>query len=124
MKFLVGFVAAYPSLFSYFDSSVLNFLQKFHQHKNTLLANVNLSIHHHLPIEKVHPILAQILPLLGDNINSLELFYSTLLGLGYNRLLNNIQCSGNNDEFSQLVTKMLAQTRILLIRFLLSSYIL
>jgi hypothetical protein len=40
--------------------------------------------------------------------------------LGYSRLLNNnIQCSGNNEEFSELITTLLAQTRILSIRFLL-----
>jgi hypothetical protein len=107
----------YPShFFSYFDTSVLNFLQKFHHHQNALLANVNLSISRQ-PMEKVQPVMAQILPLIGDTIDSLELEEDYLLG--YSRLLyNNIQCSGNNEEFSELMTKMLAQTRILLIRFL------
>jgi hypothetical protein len=103
--------------FSYLDSSVLDFLQKFHQHRKALLANVNLSIQ--LPlllplrIEKIQPILAQILPSFENNINSLQLFDYELLG--YSRLLNNnyIHCSGNNDEFSELMTKMLTQTRIL-----------
>jgi hypothetical protein len=89
---------------------VLNFLQKFHQHKNALLTNVNLSIYYDLPLEKAQPVLAQILPLIGDNINSLQVDYSFL---GYSRLLNNIQSSGNNDEFSELMTNMLAQTWIL-----------
>jgi hypothetical protein len=96
---------------------VLRFLQKFHQHKNALLANVNLLIHHDLQMKKLQPVLAQILPLIGDNINSIQVVCPDLLGYS-------ILCSGNNGEFSELMTKMLAQTRILLIRFLLSSYIL
>jgi hypothetical protein len=95
---------------------VLNFLQKFHQHKNALLANVNLSIKSDLPMNNLHQILAQILPLIGDNINSLQVYNNDLLG--YSRLLNNIQRNGNNDEFSELVTNMLTQTRILSIKFL------
>jgi hypothetical protein len=98
---------------------VLNFLQKFHQHKNALLANVNLSIKSDLPMNNLHQILAQILPLIGDNINSLQLDNNDLLG--YSRLLNNIQRNGNNDEFSELVTNMLTQTRILSIKFQLSN---
>jgi hypothetical protein len=91
---------------------VLRFLQKFHQHKNALLANVNFTIHFSCftqPIAKLQPILAQILPLIGDNINSLKLdaqMHEFCL-----------QCHGNNDEFSELVTK----TRILSTEFLTFS---
>jgi hypothetical protein len=99
---------------------VLNFLQKFHQHQNALLANVNLLIPWSLPQEVLQPILAQILPLIGDNINSLDIEDDYLFS--YSRLFNNIQSSGNNEEFSELITNMLAQTRILSIRFLLSTY--
>jgi hypothetical protein len=96
---------------------VLNFLQKFHQHQNALLANVNLSIPWFLPQEVMHPILAQIMPLIGDSINSFAIEDHDLLG--YSRLLNNnIQCSGNNEGFSELMTDMLTKTRILSIRFL------
>jgi hypothetical protein len=117
-----GFCCISLRLFRYFNSSVLRFLQKFNQHKNALLANVNLSIHRDLSIEKVQSVLAQILTLIGDNINSLELVWSDLRV--YSRLLNNIpSCSGNNDEFSELVTNMLTRTRILSIdRFLILFY--
>jgi hypothetical protein len=109
---------------------VLNFLQKFHHHQNALLANVNLSISRQ-PMKKAQPVMSQILPLIGDNIDSLELDDDDWLC--YIRFLNNVQGSGNNDEFSELMTKMmgidnneefselmtkmLAQIRILSIRF-------
>jgi hypothetical protein len=102
---------------------VLNFLQKFHQHKNALLANAGLHIYieSSVPMEKVQPILTQILPLIGDNIKSLQLIghHEDKL-MCYIRLLYNNQSSGNNDEFSELMTKMLAQVRIISIstRFL------
>jgi hypothetical protein len=116
----MGFFFISLTFYRYFDSSVLNFLQKFHQHQNALLANVNLSFGFPLSMETVQPILAQILPLIGDNINSLEVRDDYLLG--YSRLLNNVQGSGNNEEFSELMTNMLVKTRILSIRFLLSTY--
>jgi hypothetical protein len=94
---------------------VLNFLHKFHHHQNALLANANLSISR-LPMEKVQPILAQILPFIDDNIDSLQLVDHELLG--NSRLLNNNQSSGNNEEFSELMTQMLAQVRILSLGFL------
>jgi hypothetical protein len=101
---------------------VLDFLQQFHQHKNTLLANVNLSIPSPLLVEKMQPLLAQILPLIGDNINSLQILNHDLLG--HIQPHNNVNYSENNEQFSGLMTKMLAQTRILSrpFRFLLSTY--
>jgi hypothetical protein len=117
MKLIFGFLLDIPLTFSYLNSSVLDFLQKFHQHKNSLLASVNLSIQPLLSMEKGHPILVQILPLIVDNINSFKLIRNDLL-VYYKRLLNDTQCSGNNDEFCELMTKMLAQTRILSIEFL------
>jgi hypothetical protein len=108
--------------FRYFDSSVLNFLQKFHQHQNALLTNVNIKTFQPLS-ERLHQILAQILPLIGDNIDSLEFYDPSILAFAYSRILYDNQCSGNNDEFSGLITKILTQTRILSIsRFLFFIY--
>jgi hypothetical protein len=90
---------------------VLTFLRKFHG--QSLLSNVNLEFAPDLPTEILHRILGQILPLIG--INSISFFDKNLLAQMQNARAGHADTNAN-DEFWQLLTTMLAQTRILSIK--------
>jgi hypothetical protein len=90
---------------------VLAFLRKFQG--QSLLANVNLDFESYLSREILQPILGQILPLVG--INSISFFDKDLLAEMQNASAGDANTNAN-DEFWQLITKMLARTRILSIK--------
>jgi hypothetical protein len=90
---------------------VLAFLRKFQG--QSLLANVNLDFESYLSREILQPILGQILPLVG--INSISFFDKDLLAEMQNASAGDAN-TNSNDEFWQLITTMLAQTRILSIK--------
>jgi hypothetical protein len=91
--------------FSYFDQSVLNFMQKFQQ--NGLLENVNLLFNKLSPKDIVQPVLCHLLPMI-NSINSIEVSDSTKLV--------DIYDAGNNKEIYELNIKMIEETRLLAVR--------
>jgi hypothetical protein len=100
----VRLALSFPQLFSYFDQSVLHFLQKFQQ--NGLFDNVNLCIWE-LPKDIYQPLLCHLLPLV-NGIVSVEVMESAQLVEIYD--------AGNSKEISELNMKMMEETRFLSVR--------
>jgi hypothetical protein len=89
----------------------LAFLRKFHG--QSLLSKVNLQFAPEMSKEILQSILGQLLPLIG--INSISFFDKNLLAEMQNAMAGHAGTNAN-DEFWQLLTTMLEQTRILTIK--------
>jgi hypothetical protein len=99
---MLDFGKSHPTFsFSYFDQSVLNFMQKFQQ--NGLLDNVQL-LFDNLSVKDIQPVLCHILPLINGIVS---------IGVADGAQLAHIYDDANSKEIYELNMKMMEEPSFL-----------